>query len=146
MVGRHSARLRSGACAGALASLFAACQSIEIGYYESDCYRVGGGSVSFSSDGSSWTFSGVCAERKNPACPPITRFVFRAGPDTNGNGQLDSNESVINVDDGDSSDDYCVGAMSGSTQGASAFVYSYEVWKEGQDDKPIVSKSEVKKP
>src|SRR5262245_16524492 len=145
MIAAHSARSRIAICAAALAA-GAACQSIEIGYYESDCYRIGGGSVSFSSDGSTWTLSGVCAERKNPACSPITRFVFHAGPDTDGDGQLDPGESVINVDDTEASDNFCVGALSGSTQGASAFIYSYEVWKEGQNDVPVVSKSEVKQP
>lgn len=133
--------------AGGLACLalagIACATTVEIAGYDSDCYEIAAGSVNFNPEGQTWSLSGICARKKNSQCPDITLFQFEGGPDANGNGTLEPEERAVNVHDVNGGDGYCVGTVSGSTNGATTFIYHYEVWKEGQTDAPVISKSEV---
>jgi hypothetical protein len=125
----------------AAAALTAACAAAG---YQTDCYEVWLGSFDFSTKTGNWAFSGMCIERLDRDCPELKNFKFQAGLDNNGNGKLDSSETIINVDDDDpQSNKICTGALSGTVgpgKKGRRILWHYECAK-GDETKPFVSKN-----
>jgi len=83
----------------ALALAAAATAACAAAGYKSDCYEVWIGGFDFNSKTGNWSFGGLCIERLDPDCPPLTDFKFSAGVDNDDDGVLDPGETLINVDE-----------------------------------------------